>query len=255
VAAAVTEGLGLGLLGPGRRVVIPPPALSVDRYASAAGTTRPAIHITPFIGTAVVQIPPARFEVPNPAGGAPRKVEVTRPFWIGMTEVTRGQFARLMGKPGGTVLAADADLPVVNITQAEAQEYCRRLGTHDRIRYRLPTEPEWELAARFGARALAAGGPPSYASVSGRRTVPVQSLIRSAIGLRGMAGDVAEWCDDGSGDLTGVIRGGPFAGPVALGTTGSMRTLPATERRPNVGFRVAADVISAPSRNDLPPQK
>jgi formylglycine-generating enzyme required for sulfatase activity len=114
------------------------------------------------------------------------KVQITKPFYLGIHEVTRGQFARFVqeqgyateaesdgeggyGYSGGaetsegpkpqynwrhTGFPADDDHPVVNVTWHDALEFCQWLSSKEKREYRLPTEAEWEYACRAGSTRL-----------------------------------------------------------------------------------------------------
>lgn len=84
-------------------------------------------------------------------------VTISRPYYIGKYEVTQAEWKRVMGvNPSvfqGSRVRGNADRhPVDNVTWADAQAFVRKLNEMDRTaRYRLPTEFEWEYAARAGA--------------------------------------------------------------------------------------------------------
>ena len=152
------------------------------------------------------------------------------PFWIDRTEVTQADFARLGGVQAEQSRFSGADRPVENITWFEARDFCALRGA------RLPTEAEWEYAAR---------GPDSLAfpwgnawkrdnavwdGNSGGQTAPVGSRPagRSWVGAEDMSGNVYEWtsslykpypyaagdgreADTGSSrDVERVVRGGAW---------------------------------------------
>ena len=159
-------------------------------------------------------------------------VRIDRPFYMGKYEVTQAQWRRVMGNnPSifqGAKVTDDADFhPVDNVTWEDAQEFIRRLNTMDpSARYRLPTEFEWEYAARGGAE-----GEPTWATIRASAwlnlvdkgtTRPVGGKTPNAYGLYDMLGNVWEWVEDfyneklyadPSPPRTGqvhVLRGGGF---------------------------------------------
>lgn len=130
-------------------------------------------------------------------------------FWLGRFEVTREQWAKVMGAaaPGGQPLAKDGgDLPVALVSWAEARRFAARLTELSAARgggaFRLPTEAEWEYAARSGGRMESFPGAVSeneagwYYENSGGRAHPVGGKARNGLGLHDMMGNVFEWCED-----------------------------------------------------------
>jgi formylglycine-generating enzyme len=110
--------------------------------------------------------------------GPQHEVEIAKPFWLGIHEVTQGQFEKVMGynpsyfsrggkgktgvkfpddsKPAGgkdKVPADTSDYPVENVSWEEARDFCQKLTNREGggWQYRLPTEAEWEYACRGGA--------------------------------------------------------------------------------------------------------
>src|SRR2546426_7525764 len=75
-------------------------------------------------------------------------VHLTQPFYLGKYEVTQGQWAAVMGN-NPSAFKGDANLPVEQVSWDDVQEFMRRLnGREGGATYRLPTEAEWEYAAR-----------------------------------------------------------------------------------------------------------
>ena len=143
-----------------------------------------------------------------------REVEV-KSFYMDPYEVTQGDFFRIMGNnPSRTSYKKISNLPVENVIWAVAVEYCRRVGK------RLPTEWEWEKAAKGGGTSLYYwGDDPKKASYyawydenSNKSTHRVGTKKPNAYGLYDMAGNVWEWTAtnyDAKGKYK-VLRGGSW---------------------------------------------
>src|SRR5262249_6612688 len=149
-------------------------------------------------------------------------VAITKPFFLGVYEVTQGEYAKVMGKTArGAIFnqnrGGGPDHPMENVTWYQAVEYCRKLSAQAEERktgrkYRLPTEAEWEYACRAGTRAAFHFGDSlsaKQANFNGhfpyggaekgsylRKTSKVGSYRPNAWGLYDMHGNVAEWCSD-----------------------------------------------------------
>jgi formylglycine-generating enzyme required for sulfatase activity len=135
----------------------------------------------------------------NPSDDKPHPVRISRAFLLGATAVTEAQWEALMGVPSGFAFKG-ADLPVEDITWDQAVAFCRRLSELEGMRYRLPTEAEWEYACRAGSTSLYSFGDDEkaldqYAWVDGKRH-PVATRKPNAWGLYDMAGNVQQWCWD-----------------------------------------------------------
>jgi formylglycine-generating enzyme required for sulfatase activity len=138
--------------------------------------------------------------------GPSRTVRIDLLFYLGVYEVTQGQYEKVRaGSPGqsGAGPAAGAqseELPVGSVSWLDAVEFCNRLSEMPaeraaRREYRLPTEAEWEYACRAGTTGR---GPPMsrfwYASNSSGASHPVGSKGPNAWQLCDMLGNVSEWC-------------------------------------------------------------
>ena len=151
-------------------------------------------------------------------------------FAIGKYEVTQAQWKAVMGTNPSNFNGDD--LPVESVSWNDAKEFCRMLSQMTSKAYRLPTEAEWEYAARAGSPGPYAGELDAiawYGKNSGGKTHPVGQKKPNAFGLFDMHGNAWEWCEDvwhdnyngaptdGSAWLSGgesgrrVVRGGSWS--------------------------------------------
>lgn len=186
-------------------------------------------------------------------------VQITRGYWLGRTEVTQEQWEQVMKtRPGPDDHWQRRDwktLPVVSVSWNMAQKFVAELSKRDlRYNYRLPTEAEWEYAARAGSnrtRPMPAEQLDDYAWIlrnSGDVPHPVATRKPNAFGLYDMLGNAWEWVNDRYSDKTytnerRVDPTGPAEGLKRLRRGGSYHC-PVHETRP--GFRspdATADVL------------
>jgi len=149
-------------------------------------------------------------------------------FNIGKYPVTQGQWKTLMGtdirqqrdKAGLGSLRGEGDnYPMYYVSWYDAQEFIRRLNAVTGKNYRLPTESEWEYAARGGARSQGykySGSNKLYEvgwfddkDARGSRTRPVDSKQPNELGIYDMSGNVWEWCSDWYGAYTASPKRDP----------------------------------------------
>ncbi len=127
------------------------------------------------------------------------KVEIKKQFYIGVYEVTQQQWQKIMGNnPSLFKNDSSANKPVENITWNDAKAFIKKLNAADKRNvYRLPTEFEWEYAARAGAQDDIAWKEISVSAVLGGNA-PVRGGTKkpNAWGLYDMLGNVWEWVDD-----------------------------------------------------------
>jgi len=125
-------------------------------------------------------------------------------FYLGRHEVTQGLWKEVMGENPSKWEGNDS-LPVEQVSWNEAQIFIARLSQMTGYRFRLPTEAEWEYAARGGKRSRGSRYPGTNASVwshcwfvlnSDGHTHPVGRLLPNELGFYDMGGNVMEWCAD-----------------------------------------------------------
>lgn len=200
-----------------------------------------------------------------PANERPRHKVTFSKFAISSKEITRGEFAQYTGK---AINSASRNLPARGISWNTAQKYVKWLSQQSGKRYRLPTEAEWEYAARArtsspfwwgytagmnNAICIGCGDPfePSSPASTG-------SLAANPYGLFDTAGNVSEWVEDcyydnydgapddgqartNSGCKEHVIRGGSYINAAKSLYTSHREKLRANQSKMHVGLRVARD--------------
>ena len=173
------------------------PVARPETEVPRAGTVR----TNPNDGQKYVWIPPGEFEIgcsPDDnecAGGErgrhPVTVRITHGFWLGQTEVTQAAYERTVGHSLSPFKGPQH--PVEGVNWYEAQEYCEAAGG------RLPTEAEWEYAARAGSIDALYGQRDAiawYSGNSGNQTHPARQKQPNSWGLYDMLGNVKEWVAD-----------------------------------------------------------
>jgi len=231
--------------------------------------------VTDSIGIALLEIPAGKFTMGSPASEKDHQsneqavaVTLTKPFWLGKTEVTQGQWEAVMGtKPWSG--KSDADLPATYVNWDDATEFCKKLTQLERAsgklpaseEYRLPTEAEWEYACCAGTTTAYSFGDDEsklgdfawFDGNSGDVAHAVGTKQANPWGLHDMHGNVNEWCSDrydetlaggadpvgpAGGARHGLRGGGWWSRPVDCRSAYRYRLVP-TCRNGSLGFRVA----------------
>ncbi|MBC8393272.1 MAG: formylglycine-generating enzyme family protein [Deltaproteobacteria bacterium] len=169
------------------------------------------------------------------------RVNLTKGFYMQTTEVTQGQWKEVMGSNPSHFKNCGVDCPIEKVSWSDVQQFINKLNQREGSgTYRLPTEAEWEYAARAGSKTAFANGDISgtvcgydsnldamgwYCGNANNKTHPVAQKQPNAWGLYDMHGNVWEWCQDWFGaypsgsvtDPTGpsggsfrVLRGGSW---------------------------------------------
>jgi len=257
----------------------PPKPVPAPKDQESAPPQRPAPppraveqRVNPADGLVYVKVPPGTFQMGCSPGDTEcwddekpaHPVTLTKAFWIGQTEVTVEAYRRFTQAVGGRMPPAprynqdwqEAKHPMGNVSWEEAGAFCKWAGG------RLPTEAEWEYAARAGCQKAFYANLDAiawYGRKDGDKTHPVAQKAPNAFGLYDMLGNVREWCQDSyapyaasaltdpfgatSGDDR-VLRGGAFSDrPKALRTSGARFTTGSQSRNHDYGFRC---VLPAP---------
>ena len=236
------------------------------RAAAAAAARAAAEARRKALTGEFIQIPAGEFMMGSNSGGSDEKprhrVRITKRFEMGKYEVTQAQWKAAMGANPSNFKGDDR--PVETVSWNDAQEFLKRLNaTDDGYRYRLPTEAEWEYAARAGSTADTVADLDAvawYSGNSGSETHPVGRKRANAWGLYDMLGNVWEWCadwyganyyssspvDDPQGPASGafhVVRGGSWDfGPEVVRPSGRDWDVPGV-RVLNFGFRLVREAI------------
>jgi formylglycine-generating enzyme required for sulfatase activity len=154
-------------------------------------------------------IPPGEFLMGSDKGDpneAPvHKVTLTRPFYLGLYEVTQEEYEAVIGSNPSKFNGKR--LPVEFLTTDEAAEFCRKLSEKDGKKYRLPTEAEWEFACRggtttewsFGDDPATLGDYAWHNENAEAKSHPVGEKKPNPFGLFDMHGNVFEYCSDYTG--------------------------------------------------------
>ena len=127
-------------------------------------------------------------------------------FQIGETEVSQALWREVMGSNPSTYKGND--LPVTNVTWEDCQEFIKKLNERTGKQFRLPTEAEWEFAARGGtaSKGYMFSGSDEVRSVANRDRhngpYAIKSKDPNELGIYDMSGNVNEWCQDWFGDYT-----------------------------------------------------
>jgi len=227
---------------------------------------KPKTWVNPMDGQTYVWIPPGEFTMGCSEADSEctddekptHPVSIDKGFWLGQTEVTLAAYRKYADRHGATVPEGAGDMPATEVNWAEAKTYCAAVGG------RLPTEAEWEYAARGGKPGAYYGVVPEiawYAGNSGDAPHAVGKKKPNAYGLYDVLGNVREWVLDryfnkydvaapATGDAveqplapnaSTVARGGFWESEAAAIRVSHRSALATDSADPSIGWRCASD--------------
>lgn len=233
-----------------------------DTRKPANESERMRTMVNPRDGETYVWVAPGLFTMGCSAGDSrcepdempAHPVRLNKGFWLARTEVTSAQFLKVRGVVRLTANTKDASAPVVGVTWQEAKDYCAAVGG------RLPSEAEWEYAARAGSATSYYDALDSiawYEENSSEQAHRVGSKAANAFGLHDMLGNAYEWVrdryyneyDEEADDTveepllpnaSAVARGGAWTSGARDVRVSNRLALPPDAAEPNVGFRCAS---------------
>jgi formylglycine-generating enzyme required for sulfatase activity len=255
-------------------------ALQQKKAAADAGLPlEKTIDLGNEVNIALMYIPAGQFEMGSPmdeikrdSDEAQHRIKLTKPFYIGKFEVTQLQYRIIMSE-NPSKFGGDK-LPVDNVNWYEACRFLKKLSDKTSLKFRLPTEAEWEYACRAGTKTAFNTGTtidsdfanydatePYADGIIGKelkRTAEVGSYQPNAFGLYDMHGNVWEWCSDiydadyykvtplmdPKGPAEGkpkVIRGGAWNEKAYKCRSADRNHRWPKDNQPIIGFRIVMD--------------
>ncbi|PLX93365.1 MAG: formylglycine-generating enzyme family protein [Desulfuromonas sp.] len=177
--------------------------LVLTAATNAIAVEQPQTYTDKSTGMEFVLVPGGCYQMGNLWGGGsyteyPVHEVCVDSFYMGKTEVTQGQWQKLMKENPATFKLGD-EYPVESISRADISEFLKKMGGKD---FRLPTEAEWEFACRSGGKEEQFCGGDNVKEVawydknSGEKPQPVAQKQPNGLGLYDMSGNVWEFCSD-----------------------------------------------------------
>jgi formylglycine-generating enzyme required for sulfatase activity len=210
----------------------------------------------------MVVVPAGSFDMGSSSGdeSPAHRVTIGKPFAMGKTEVTQGQWKAIMGNNPSKFQNCRDTCPVEQVSWNDAKDFIQKLNAKTGKQYRLPSEAEWEYACRAGGKQEYCGSD-NVDSVawhdtnSGSTIHPAAQKQANAWGLYDMSGNVWEWVEDSNhADYNGapvdgtawqgdgaqrVLRGGSWLNEPQIARAALRLSFEPTARYDHVGFRLA----------------
>jgi formylglycine-generating enzyme required for sulfatase activity len=180
-------------------------------------------------------------------------------YYLGIHEVTQQQWAKVMGYNPSTFQQCGADCPVENVSWDDATSFAKKLSKITGKSFRLPTEAEWEYAAKEGGKVSVTPAELNaiawHSGNSSRKSHPAGRKEPNGFGIYDMLGNVQEWCSDnyefgyysfsplnnpkGAEDTTRkTLRGGSWIGDEMKVRLTNRRGISSYGTGPYIGFRL-----------------
>jgi formylglycine-generating enzyme required for sulfatase activity len=178
--------------------------------ANADKTGSPATFTEPLAGIEFVLVKGGCYQMGDNVGAResdekPVHEVCVDDFYMGKYEVTQGQWKAILEYNPSEFYICGDNCPVESVSWKDVQIFIRKLNEESGANYRLPTEAEWEYAARSGGKNEKWAGTSSesdlgqyawYVENSGNTTHPVGQKLPNVLGLYDMSGNVSEWAHD-----------------------------------------------------------
>ncbi|MDB4663166.1 formylglycine-generating enzyme family protein [bacterium] len=259
--------------------VAPTPTEEPSKEVSVAPTTTEEPITIPGLNLEMMPIPAGTFLMGSPNDEEGRDndeglhtVTITKPFWLGKTEVTQALWKAVMGNNPSRFMGDD--LPVEKVSWTDAVAFCEKLNEMKRdtlpagYHYTLPMEAQWEYACRAGTiTQFSYGNDTGYSQLgsyvwcgdnSSSGTHPVGEKLPNDWGLYDMHGNVWEWCLDWYGEYPGgsitdpqdpqsgtyrVLRGGGWGSHARFCRSALRNGYGPGDTSRDLGFRVALTTV------------
>lgn len=258
--------------------LIDTPVKAAEAQKQWAAKLGKPVQWTNSVGMTFQLIPPGTFVMGLTDGSedAPqRRVTISAPFYMATTEVARKHWEKVTGIKRSEYFPGE-DQPINYITYYDAEAFLRGINKLESLEkdaaYRMPTEAQWEYAARAGSTTNYPGGDGIehldaagfFIGNSDNRNQPVGRKAANAFGLHDMHGNVWEWCSDWYDasyytygpaiDPTGpeltmsgyrAMRGGSARHGANASRSGNRAFYQSSRSEAHIGFRVVLPIVVA----------